>query len=136
MELSAITPKFVSNCVIYKMCLLLCPHFARSESGGNSPIGGSPSGNSPKGAELERAKSAETGSKLGSFGGAPWRVGGRDRKINPRRRISHLLVTIWRKNHIDISYQFSGGLCTSHVHLCIYQSTENVWHGWQEEGRV
>ena len=33
---------------------------------------GSPSGDSPNGAELERAKWAETGSKLGSsLGGAP-----------------------------------------------------------------
>ena len=41
-------------------------HFAWSESGG-----GSPSGDSLNGAELERAKSAQTGSKFGSSLGAP-----------------------------------------------------------------
>jgi len=41
------------------------------------------------------------------FGGAPWRVGAKYRKITPRRPLSHQLWTIWCKNQIDITYQFS-----------------------------
>jgi len=62
----------------------------------------------PTGAELESANSAEPGSKFGSsLGLPPSELGANVEKTAQLVDWSCQLVIIWRKNQIDISYQFS-----------------------------